>query len=65
MSVPDPSFMPAQMLNALFWQWANQSYNAAFNYANRNATIPVDMKSMWSALLCAARQAAGLCTRAY
>ena len=26
----------------LFWQWVNQSYNAGFNFANRNASLPVD-----------------------
>ena len=30
----------------VFWQWANQSYNAGFNYANRNATVPMDAKAL-------------------
>ena len=30
----------------IFWQWANQSYNAGFNYANRNATVPMDSKAL-------------------
>lgn len=33
-------------LPQVFWQWANQSYNAGFNYANRNATVPMDMTSL-------------------
>jgi sideroflexin-5 len=24
--------------NTIFWQWINQTYNASFNYGNRNAT---------------------------
>jgi len=24
--------------NTIFWNWANQTYNASFNYGNRNAT---------------------------
>lgn len=30
----------------LFWQWMNQSYNAAFNFGNRNATVPVDYRQL-------------------
>jgi hypothetical protein len=30
----------------VFWQWANQSYNAGFNYANRNASVPMDTKAL-------------------
>lgn len=29
--------MPPTPFNAMFWQWVNQSYNAGFNYVNRNA----------------------------
>jgi hypothetical protein len=27
----------------LVWQWVNQSYNAGFNFANRNASKPIDL----------------------
>lgn len=37
-----------QMTNIVFWQWVNQTYNAAFNYANRNATVANDMSGIAS-----------------
>ena len=36
------------MTNIVFWQWVNQTYNAAFNYANRNATVANDMSGIAS-----------------
>jgi len=30
----------------LFWQWMNQSYNAGFNFANRNASAPADARAL-------------------
>ncbi|KAF9199484.1 hypothetical protein BGZ49_010380 [Haplosporangium sp. Z 27] len=39
MLMPNPS-----VRSIIFWQWANQSVNVAFNYANANKTIEMDMK---------------------
>lgn len=32
--------------NIIFWQWVNQTYNAALNYSNRNASSNLDMKGL-------------------
>ncbi|KAF9357377.1 hypothetical protein BGX26_003812 [Mortierella sp. AD094] len=39
MLMPNPS-----VKSIIFWQWTNQSVNVAFNYANANKTIEMDMK---------------------
>lgn len=39
MLMPNPT-----VKSIMFWQWANQSVNVAFNYANANKTIEMDMK---------------------
>jgi sideroflexin-5 len=44
----------------LFWQWMNQSYNAGFNYANRNASVPLDMQAMILSYGVAAGTAVGM-----
>lgn len=38
MLIPNPSIK-----SIIFWQWANQSVNVAFNYANANKTTEMDM----------------------
>lgn len=44
----------------LFWQWANQSYNAGMNYANRNATLPVDLSEVAMSYVAATGIACGV-----
>ncbi|KJE93917.1 sideroflexin-5, variant [Capsaspora owczarzaki ATCC 30864] len=31
---------PPTVLNTVMWQWINQTFNAGFNYSNRNANAP-------------------------
>jgi hypothetical protein len=38
-----------QLGHTIFWQWLNQSYNAGFNYANRNATNEQSNSTIFSA----------------
>jgi hypothetical protein len=37
-----------QIKSILFWQWANQSVNVAFNSANANKTTPMSLKETGS-----------------
>ncbi|KAG6576568.1 Mitochondrial Tricarboxylate Carrier (MTC) Family [Phytophthora cinnamomi] len=50
--------------NTIFWQWVNQSYNAGFNYANRNASSEQDnstiLKSYATATFVSCSMAVGL-----
>ena len=34
------------LFNVILWQWVNQSYNAGWNYSNRNATSPFTQKEL-------------------
>jgi tricarboxylate carrier len=34
------------MFNVIFWQWINQTYNACWNYSNRNATSTFTNKEL-------------------
>uniref|UniRef100_A0A7S0W4J4 Sidoreflexin n=1 Tax=Hemiselmis tepida TaxID=464990 RepID=A0A7S0W4J4_9CRYP len=40
---------PPTTMNIVFWQWVNQSYNAGFNFANRNASSPMSNTSIATA----------------
>ncbi|KAI8969829.1 Tricarboxylate/iron carrier [Pilobolus umbonatus] len=48
MLMPNPSIK-----SILFWQWANQSVNVAFNSANANKTTPMSVQETGVAYLCA------------
>ncbi|TYZ62203.1 hypothetical protein PybrP1_009796 [[Pythium] brassicae (nom. inval.)] len=37
---------PPTLVNTVLWQWINQSYNAGFNYANRNASSEQDTSTI-------------------
>jgi sideroflexin-5 len=34
------------IVNVIFWQWINQTYNACWNYSNRNASSPFTKKEL-------------------
>jgi len=37
---------PQTIMNVVFWQWINQTYNACWNYSNRNATSTFTNKEL-------------------
>lgn len=37
------------LINVIFWQWINQTYNACWNYSNRNATSTFTTKELATA----------------
>ena len=47
-------------MRQVFWQWLNQSYNAGFNYANRNATVPIDTTQLMTSYAVATGVACGM-----
>lgn len=38
---------PPSLKATVFWQWINQTYNAGFNYGNRNASSPVTLSEVF------------------
>eukprot|EP00281_Chroomonas_sp_CCMP1168_P011816 CAMPEP_0206283832 /NCGR_PEP_ID=MMETSP0047_2-20121206/40443_1 /ASSEMBLY_ACC=CAM_ASM_000192 /TAXON_ID=195065 /ORGANISM="Chroomonas mesostigmatica_cf, Strain CCMP1168" /LENGTH=326 /DNA_ID=CAMNT_0053714229 /DNA_START=52 /DNA_END=1032 /DNA_ORIENTATION=- len=53
---------PPTTFNVVLWQWVNQSYNAGFNFANRNASSPITNTDLGTAYVsaCSASIAIGL-----
>lgn len=41
------------IFNTVFWQWVNQTYNAMFNYGNRNASSVYTTKDIAQGYMCA------------
>eukprot|EP00916_Digyalum_oweni_P025413 GHVL01041877.1.p1 GENE.GHVL01041877.1~~GHVL01041877.1.p1 ORF type:complete len:341 (+),score=44.53 GHVL01041877.1:62-1024(+) len=50
---------PQTLFNAVFWQWINQTYNAAFNYGNANKTNEGGMKALLTAYTAATTVSVG------
>lgn len=46
--------------NIVFWQWANQTYSAGVNYANRNASSSLDAKGLLMAYGAAVSSSIGI-----
>lgn len=46
--------------NIIFWQWANQTYSAGINYANRNASGSLDTKGLMTAYVAAITSSIGI-----
>ncbi|KXS22413.1 Tricarboxylate/iron carrier, partial [Gonapodya prolifera JEL478] len=44
----------------LFWQWINQSFNAGFNYANRNASVETSWREVGTSYAVASGTAVGI-----
>ena len=59
-SPPTHTLLSPQGWQQVFWQWLNQSYNAGFNYANRNASVPVDTMALLTSYGTAAGVAMGM-----
>ena len=50
---------PPTMFQTFFWQWINQTYNAGFNYGNRNASSTQTTSELFIAY---AKATAAACT---
>ena len=49
-----------QLANTVFWQWVNQSYNAGFNYSNRNANSSLTTERLGGIYLTATTISCGI-----
>lgn len=56
---------PPTMKATVFWQWVNQTYNAGFNYGNRNASsvVPLSETIKSYGMACASSISAALVLR--
>lgn len=48
------------VFNIIFWQWANQTYSAGVNYANRNASSSLSTKGLLGAYSAAVTTSVGI-----